>query len=1649
VSNDYAPAGHKSLAIHGIGNLPANAIVQVANQYLTPEGEYRNYTITPDATYELSAYLSTHRCSGHLVAVAIDDNGNTVGEWHSNHIVYRDNWRGSYEDFPRGKVVFTVPSTARLLHVVVRLVDPTGPDPYVFVSALMLASSVAGRTVEDVSPYVAPGLTTIDGGNIYTNSLHANKIIADSITAREIHADAIETRHIKAGAIETSHMDAGSINADILVSGSVKALQLSASAVTASKLGIVSSNMAYNPDFSQGTRGWVHRGGDLPGIQPQYVERNMYAPDGHASIVLFASVTAANAAGKYYDIGTYRISANEATETYRVTPDVCYEFSCCVSTHRCAAQLFVQWFDANGNHIAFTGTDPSVSDTQVNRGTYADYPKLKHIVWAPAGAATAAPFVRMMNVIADTPYVFISCFMMAATRKDAAETSPYVVPGVTTIDGSGIITNSLEAGKITAGTITTRELNVTNIFADTAVISNISAKVLVTDAIKTDMIKAGQITGSKLLIASANMAYNPDFSQGLRGWYAYYGQYAASEVVEFGINTDWCPTGFKAAMVRTTRTGPQPDTRFGLQQGLVRADGSLGDYPVIAGSTYEFSAFMSNHRCEAWIYVDFVSRNANGTSNYLQTSIGTLPNGSGGGAGGDPATYPRIRLVAKAPAGATYAIVYFMGNNPSGPDVPYLFVSGFMMAACREGMPAAETSPYVAPGITSIDGSTIITNTIKARHIEAGSINTGHMTANTIDAKVLTSGSIVAGKLAADAVEAINIKADAITASKLYLTDLSNMVQNGDFLDGTSEGWWLYGDGHINTSGTPGEPGGKWRCVGSSEYVIARSSKWVQVNPGDVLYASVMVFNNKPGSGAAGLYFEMYNQEDGDGQGSHIYTNQHFGWVRVEGRVTVPAGRQKVRVCLFADYPDPGQYTYFGKVQVRRANSAEMIVDGAITANKIEARAIKSGHIDTDTINAGHITTGAIGTDELAAGAITADKIAVGLNTGNLIWNSDFALNGFWQGPATSPGYTDIQVYRDTTWHISGTEASIAIHHPTSIGAGQYAYIDLTHPQADGTMYSHLRVQGGKLYEFSVYLSAHRCAGYAQAFWWSAENGYADAGTTNVINYVAGNGAPADNWRAKLKTRAPAWATHILLRIFMGPGTDNSAPYVFASGLYLGLVPEGLPSNVFSDYAPQSRTIISGGSIATNSLDASKIVSKSITTDHIKAASLDINNIAVDGTISAHKLSSDVLIADRIRVWGDYTLAGWRSGTEIAGGVIASNTIRAQSLLIGSRPMTVVGLNFEMQVDGNGNKTGWMTWTGGYLSIIGDGGENAGFNINAGSIYTNFQETHIWWNRGWADLAGRVGGSDAPVGAEKIAMAYWSPSSGLAVLKGGTNIDGDKITTRSIKAAKIGVAEIQTDHMGFNSIHGNRIVVGTLEADRITSGVIQAGTIQLGTTGRFQLQADGRRMRIYGNNWSEQVCIGDISPWVTGQESQNYFGIIVRNQDNREIFKVGGDVAWIDGAFISQASIGAAQIGDLQVKNAHIDNLTIGNGKISDYAISTLTAASSGGTSTDTWTAARTGASKFLILALFNGNSSSGSLAGPGNFIIYRNGTPLINVAASFAIVRVGSENQFYLNSMCIGCIDQPGAGSVNYQCLHTNGQGVGGVTILALEMSK
>ncbi|EZP74999.1 DNA-directed RNA polymerase subunit omega [Parageobacillus genomosp. 1] len=279
-------------------------------------------------------------------------------------------------------------------------------------------------------------------------------------------------------------------------------------------------------------------------------------------------------------------------------------------------------------------------------------------------------------------------------------------------------------------------------------------------------------------------------------------------------------------------------------------------------------------------------------------------------------------------------------------------------AAIQDGAITNAKIAVAAIGTAEIQDAAITSAKIANLAVGTAAIQDGAITNAKIanlDASKITSGYIDANRIAAN----------TITTDKLVVADLTNLCVNPVF-DGGSNKEWSGVTAVVNT--TTGVPANApTTYVGKQSQRDGYCGSFFPVNEGDKFYIEVWcATSNSTQKFGAGLQFQ---KEDGALTWVRGFQTTPIGtWTKFSGEVTVPTGYTKARVWTQIEATSNFGDWYFTKVVVRRKANSELIVDGAITAQKIAAGAITAG--------SAIIADGAIGTAKIADASITSAKIA-------------------------------------------------------------------------------------------------------------------------------------------------------------------------------------------------------------------------------------------------------------------------------------------------------------------------------------------------------------------------------------------------------------------------------------------------------------------------------------------------------------------------------------------------------------------------------------------------------------------------------------------------------------------------------------------------
>lgn len=855
--------------------------------------------------------------------------------------------------------------------------------PIELVDALPTAGKVDGRQVylkTDRKLYRfdgalgtwVTGVAAVDVAGALSNaqitSLDANKLIGQIVDSQIATLAANKL----AGQLTDSQI-AGL--AATKIAGQLVASQIAAGSITTSKLSIASQNLVYNSNGKQNKRDGYQSGVSIdPGNSAAAIQPGNRPDNGFTGTVPFVILPAAQppAAGTYGQILFRRPDKPGISACFPVVPNTRYELSAYLNTYSCRGVLYGDWYDAAANYLGRGYTSPEVVNSSGAQTRVGEF------IVVPATAAFLAVNAIGYWTGASNAHLFVSAPMLAPVSPSQTELSPYVEDGVTQIDGGGIVTGSLGADRIVAGsitatqiaargisadrlvansittteiaagsvhanrlqaqTITTNEIAAGSVHANRLVADSITAGEIAAGAISASEIAAGAITTSKLAITTSNKAFNGDCAFGSLGFTLGFRNTAAAPNGP-AMNYDWQPAGFKNIYLHVPGAVGNRQVAD-MYHYDVNTAGTYVRHIARAGSRYEFSTCMSLHRCSGQIIIQWF-----GGDTWLQQDAYSSEIPANSATGGSVADFPRVSLLATAPAGTTSVHIIYRLITQSAAD-PYMFVSAMQFCGAKANQ--IEPSPYVDPGITAIDGGNIVTNTLHANRIVAGTI---------------TTDKLQAGAINADRIEASTFNAKVINTGYF----------NADYI--------AVGNGSMSS--------------------VINGSNSTKINGGAISANSIDVGKLKIGSrGIKTVGIEFYTERDGNGNLNSViaWTAGSVLWTDDNGNpqaTGIPAGRVGINGnywYIWWPVGNPG----FGVAQdnwpailndrqtvlmasVSGVTGLSVFIGGTIIdGTKITTRSLTADKIAVNQIQASHMAANSITGDRIVAGSLAADKITSG-----------------------------------------------------------------------------------------------------------------------------------------------------------------------------------------------------------------------------------------------------------------------------------------------------------------------------------------------------------------------------------------------------------------------------------------------------------------------------------------------------------------------------------------------------------------------------------------------------------------------------------------------------------------------------------------------
>lgn len=624
----------------------------------------------------------------------------------------------------------------------------------------------------------------------------------------------------------------------------------------------------------------------------------------------------------------------------------------------------------------------------------------------------------------------------------------------------------------------------------------------------------------------------------------------------------------------------------------------------------------------------------------------------------------------------------------------------------------------------------------------------------TVVANKLAANSVTANKIEAGAIGAVHMQAGSVLASKITLTDFTNLVPDAEFAEiGTT---WSNPAGTVTAIPAPSSDWNTPVVLRILSPGTSRTSagRVFPVNSGETLFfqheAQVV-------AGAGNITGQVQFSATADFAALLQTVSVAISSTtrtRAQETMVVPATARfaRIRFVQAAGVDD----AYVGTPILRRAASAELIVDGAITTLKLAA--------------------GAVSAEKLQAGSVLASKIAVTDFT-NLVPDGEMLDSAAWTIPAD--------------WAMAPSSAF------SSAGGLTYTYAGGSGNGSEA-LSRKFAIEEGKSYRFQYQtdgVATYRIQG--QVVWFDAAG--AAIGSPSAIDFSTTTGL--QNRGADFSPPTGARTAALSFLVGRGNTTGNCSVGGVSCRLRMGgeLIVDGAitaakvgANEVIALTANIKDGLITNAKIA--DLSAAKLTAGTAlaSTITVNGTTLDLVEGRAADPAARINIVSTQIDPGKIVISGATTLADWRRGgddTRIDGGAISANTIDANRLTIGSRNITVTGVTFDYNSPGANQ----VSWTAGHVRWINDTGTAVSTAISAGNATWSSGVRYIWFDKtGTLKTGTNIATAFA---AENFVLATYMGGANLVTDYGRTVIDGSSIKTGTIDVTKLVAGQIITDSM--------------------------------------------------------------------------------------------------------------------------------------------------------------------------------------------------------------------------------------------------------------
>jgi hypothetical protein len=710
-------------------------------------------------------------------------------------------------------------------------------------------------------------------------------------------------------------------------------------------------------------------------------------------------------------------------------------------------------------------------------------------------------------------------------------------------------------------------------------------------------------------------------------------------------------------------------------------------------------------------------------------------------------------------------------------------------------------------------------------------------------------------------ITAPKVAAKAITADKLVITDTTQLLPDpGLEFGGVS--WSLPSTGTIVTIADPRVDGTKAMQIVANGAVQDATSDAFPVREGDWYYASCYYRQTVAGStsGSVQLGATVNRTAAAGGTTWPSFSTKTAGttalntWTLMEGLVQIPAGattfqlRPSVR-----DTVATGTYQ-FDDFRLRRMNGGELIVDGAITAAKIQTDAVTANKISANAVTTNAIAANAVTANQIAANAVTANQIAANAITANAvaanaIGANQIAANSIFGKHLIITDFTNLLTDPLLTRPIgevwtrrSGVNTASTIVSTTG-GDGNSIKLDGVSTEVS-VRGEYFEVQPGQEYYFSA----------------NVQNQLLPAGTPSYVRI---------EWSKKDMTSAAADSS---LSVNQGAWYLFEGTFVVPAGAYWARVffIHGSSATGGSWWIanPEIRRRNGGELLVDGAIIARTIGANAVTANHLSANSVTANALGAN-SVTANALAANSVTANAIGA--NAVTANAIAANAVTANAIAAFSISATKLQIGDFE------NLATISETNGitvSSYGQTQIVGGYNTLVADSGSFFMFTDQRGPVpfkdgdrlYYKFtakataattasfsvyiynaananKNTAVTVNIGTTDtvISGSilVPSTDVTFGpAKQFVLGLGSVANKGIQVKDVTvrrMTGGELLVDGSVTANTILANAVTTNAVAANAITGNQIAANAVTANKIAANSITANHIAANTITATQI----------------------------------------------------------------------------------------------------------------------------------------------------------------------------------------------------------------------